>query len=348
MRYSLALSALCAAGALAHNIDKRAYVTDWTVVTLTTTITETPAAAATTAAAVTTTAATSAEPAVKVANVAAVADVAAEASTVAPAPAVETSSTVVVPVVESTSTSSTSIEAATTIAPTTEAATTAAPTTEVVATTPVVQVAAANGAWTTAWTSYWTSAWTSAAQPTTLATSTSTSASSTATASTAYQSTVLYNHNVHRSNHSASSLDWDSALESSAYTLAAKCVYEHDTSIDGGGYGQNIGYGVESSAIGEMITNLMYNDEMGYYAELYGEADPDMTNFDLWGHFSQIVWKGTTKVGCATVTCPSLGNVDAAEALPFTVCNYSPPGNYAGEYGTNVGKPLGNAMYVAS
>lgn len=140
----------------------------------------------------------------------------------------------------------------------------------------------------------------------------------------------------------------------------------HST-IDGGGYGQNIGYGVESSAIGEMITNLMYNDEMGYYADLYGEADPDMTYFDNWGHFSQIVWKGTTKVGCATVTCPSLGNVDAAEALPFTVCNYSPAGeyslrlkhdmrltngvklgNYAGEYGTNVGKPLGNAMYVAS
>ncbi|RAK79462.1 CAP domain-containing protein [Aspergillus fijiensis CBS 313.89] len=353
MRYSLALSALCAAGALAHNVDKRAYVTDWTVVTLTTTITEYPAAAATTAAAAaTTTAATSAEPAVQVADVA---DVAAEASTVAPVAAVETSSTVAVPVVESTSISTSTTEAAPTVAATTEAATTeaattAAPTTEVVATTPVVQEAAANGAWTTAWTSYWTSSWTSAAEPTTLATSTSTteSASSTATASTAYQSAVLYNHNIHRSNHSASSLDWDSSLESSAYTLAAKCVYEHDTTIDGGGYGQNIGYGVESSAIGEMITNLMYNDEMGYYADLYGEADPDMTYFDNWGHFSQIVWKGTTKVGCATVTCPSLGNVDAAEALPFTVCNYSPAGNYAGEYGTNVGKPLGNAMYVAS
>ena len=75
-----------------------------------------------------------------------------------------------------------------------------------------------------------------------------------------------------------------------------------------------------------MITNLMYNDEMGYYTDLYGEADPDMTYFDEWGHFSQIVWAATTEVGCATVTCNSLGNVDASEALPFTVCNYSPAG----------------------
>ncbi|TPR02128.1 Nucleoporin complex subunit 54 family protein [Aspergillus niger] len=210
MRYSLALGALCAAGALANNVDKRSYVTDWTIVTLTTTITEYP--------------------------------------------------------------------------------------------TPTVYE----------------------------------------------NSAVLYNHNVHRSNHSASSLEWSSDLESSAYTLAAKCVYEHDTSIDGGGYGQNIGYGVESSEIGVMITNLMYNDEMGYYTDLYGEADPDMTYFDNWGHFSQIVWAATTHVGCATVTCDSLGNVDASEALPFTVCNYSPAGNYEGEYGTNVKRPLGQAVYVAS
>jgi hypothetical protein len=75
-----------------------------------------------------------------------------------------------------------------------------------------------------------------------------------------------------------------------------------------------------------MITNLMYNDEMGFFEALYGEASPDMSNFDAWGHFSQIVWKGTTHVGCATVTCKSLGNVDSSVALPFTVCNYSPAG----------------------
>jgi hypothetical protein len=135
--------------------------------------------------------------------------------------------------------------------------------------------------------------------------------------------------------------------------------------IGGGGYGQNIGYGVSADEIGVMITNLMYNDEFGYYDGLYGQANPDMTYFEKWGHFSQIVWKGSVSVGCSTVVCNSLGNVDSSQPSPFTVCNYYPPGkcrqfypleyggsdmyigNYAGEYGDNVLAPLGHAFYSA-
>ncbi|KAL2835692.1 hypothetical protein BJY01DRAFT_223253 [Aspergillus pseudoustus] len=114
-----------------------------------------------------------------------------------------------------------------------------------------------------------------------------------------------------------------------------------------------------------MISNLMYNDEAPYFENLYGEASPDMSLFEKWGHFSQIVWKGTTQVGCATVVCDSLGNVDSASSVPFTVCNYSPPGklmrtvvfswinltysigNYDGEYADNIDRPLGYASYSA-
>lgn len=101
-----------------------------------------------------------------------------------------------------------------------------------------------------------------------------------------------------------------------------------------------------------------------YYQGLYGEANPDMTNFEKWGHFSQIVWLDTTTVGCATVTCSPLAESGSSMALPFTVCNYYPAGtsslvhdtrsmlmrlgNYGGEYGANVRKPLGKAMVVVS
>lgn len=77
-----------------------------------------------------------------------------------------------------------------------------------------------------------------------------------------------------------------------------------------------------------MITNLMYNDEMGYFEGLYGNPNPDMSNFEKWGHFSQIVWKGTTQVGCATTVCGTLQNIGAGP-IPFTVCNYGPAGNCA-------------------
>lgn len=92
-----------------------------------------------------------------------------------------------------------------------------------------------------------------------------------------------------------------------------------------------------------MITNLMYNNEFAFFEPYYGQASPDMTHFDKWGHFTQIVWKGTKQVGCATVVCDKLGNVDASSATPFTVCNYSPSGMslyvvncLMGSHGTNV------------
>ncbi|KAJ6117898.1 PR-1-like protein [Penicillium sp. IBT 18751x] len=175
-----------------------------------------------------------------------------------------------------------------------------------------------------------------------------TPAAATATTADAYQHDVLFHHNIHRRNHSAPSVNWSTDLETSARALAAKCVYEHDTSIDGGGYGQNIGYGVEASQIGVMLTNLMYNDEMEFFPTPYGEPAPSMTDFAKWGHFSQIIWRGTTHVGCATVVCDGLRNVDFSGSLPFTVCNYFPAGNCAGEYSYSVLTPRGHAVYIAS
>ncbi|PKY08802.1 PR-1-like protein [Aspergillus campestris IBT 28561] len=198
----------------------------------------------------------------------------------------------------------------------------------------------------TTWTSSWSSEWTitgDAPQPTTMSTTTS---ADEAKPTNDYMQHVLYSHNVHRSNHSSNSLEWDSKLESSAEVLAKRCVYKHDPDINGGGYGQNIGYGVKSDKVAVMISNLMYNNEMGFFESLYGQDNPDQSNFHAWGHFTQIVWKGTTHVGCSTVVCPSLGNVDGSD-MPFTVCNYGPAGNFDGEYAANVLRPQGHKMYSA-
>lgn len=91
-----------------------------------------------------------------------------------------------------------------------------------------------------------------------------------------------------------------------------------------------------------MITNGMYNDEAPAYEGLYGQDSPDMSNFEVWGHFSQIVWRNTEQVGCATVQCDSLQNAGGSIRPFFTVCNYAPPGNFGGQY-TNVGTRLGKA-----
>lgn len=97
---------------------------------------------------------------------------------------------------------------------------------------------------------------------------------------------------------------------------------------NGGGYGQNIGYGIGAQDVGMMITNLMYNEEFGYFENEFGVKSPAMSGFEKWGHLTQILWKDTTHVGCVTTNCKSLQNVDnsPSEAIPYTVCNYSPPG----------------------
>ncbi|CAD0113277.1 unnamed protein product [Aureobasidium uvarum] len=158
--------------------------------------------------------------------------------------------------------------------------------------------------------------------------SSSTQKSSAAPAkATTYQQRVLVSHNVHRANHSASNIVWDNALASTAAKIASTCVYAHNTTTDGGGYGQNIAAGLAADNITAVITELFYNGEVGYFKNLYGQAQPDMSNFGSWGHFSQIVWKGTSKVGCATQYCPKgLANVGPYTPPYFTVCNYGPPG----------------------
>lgn len=315
MRSTLLLSAVCAAGVWGTplDIDKRVYETDWSYVTLTETSTAQPQAEATTYAP-------------QQAN-----QVSQETNNVVTADPV--ASTITLPAPAQT----------TTLAPANNNNNNANNNGNDVG--DIV-----NNILPTAWTSSWSTEWTVApTQTPTQAPSTMTSTTSSAgsSATNAYQHAILYNHNIHRSNHSANSLTWSSTLEASAQKLASRCVYEHDTSIDGGGYGQNIGYGVEAENIGQMITNLMYNDEMGFFSNLYGLATPLMELFDSWGHFSQIVWKATTEVGCATVMCDSLGNVDANQALPFTVCNYNPAGNANGGYAENVLQPLGQPIFTA-
>lgn len=206
MRSTLLLAAL-AAGAV-NAFEKRVYVTDWTTVTVTKTVT---------AAAVTHTV-----PAVQQAQVEP------QTSTVAPAvthhaPAVlqaqvEHQTSTVAPALPPVETTRSEQSKKTTASETVNAPAPQQPTQ-----VPEPQVAAES-------TSYFSTMWTSTIEPasSTLATSTS-SASATSTPVNAYQQAVLYNHNIHRSNHSAPSVDWSKNLETSARALAANCVYQHDT-----------------------------------------------------------------------------------------------------------------------
>lgn len=161
-----------------------------------------------------------------------------------------------------------------------------------------------------------------------------------------YKQTMLDQHNVHRANHSAPALTWSNDLAQYAANTANKCVFEHDMTQGGGGYGQNLaswgGSGDIDNAMvntaARAVTEQWYNGEFNSF-QYYGDANPT-SNFGAWGHFTQVVWASTTEVGCATVKCPA-GTVLSLESW-YTVCNYNPPGNFGGRYAENVLKPIGN------
>jgi uncharacterized protein YkwD len=184
------------------------------------------------------------------------------------------------------------------------------------------------------------------------------SGTTTATPANAYAARVVAQHNLHRSNHSAPSVTFDASLAAAASVLAARCTFAHDTSINGGGYGQNLAITGSTSdqenqkdpavLAAAAVTNQWYNQEMSSFLDsYYGQATPSLDNFEAWGHFSQVVWKASTRIGCATQYCPKssdlFGEGGSAYNGWYTVCNYLEPGNFGGRYGDNIGRPLGRA-----
>lgn len=57
------------------------------------------------------------------------------------------------------------------------------------------------------------------------------------------------------------------------------------------------------------------------------------------GHFSQLVWKSTTSVGCGRSACDGRGGVPGW----LVVCEYWPAGNVEGEFGEEVGRAVGGS-----
>jgi hypothetical protein len=78
-----------------------------------------------------------------------------------------------------------------------------------------------------------------------------------------------------------------------------------------------------AGAIAMATTDMWYNGEFDLYSSFYN-SEPDMTNFLKWGHFSQLLWAGSTELGCAVKLCPA-GTIASMDSW-YMVCNYGPAG----------------------
>ncbi|KAG5718583.1 Cell wall protein PRY3 [Termitomyces sp. T112] len=161
-----------------------------------------------------------------------------------------------------------------------------------------------------------------AAPTTTASSSGGTSSGSSATSSSDIDA-YLSAHNTVRAQHGAAPLTWSNDLASKAQTWANKCVFQHSGGSLGP-YGENLAAGTGSS-YGIQAAIKSWTDE----ASQYNPSHP------TYSHFTQVVWKGTTQLGCAVQLCDGMFSASFGKAK-FYVCEYSPAGNIIGEFAQNV------------
>ncbi|TKY54604.1 Pathogenesis-related protein PR-1 [Spatholobus suberectus] len=114
-------------------------------------------------------------------------------------------------------------------------------------------------------------------------------------------------------------LVWDPKLTHYAQWYAnqrrSDCALEHSN----GPYGENIFWGSGTGWKPAQAVSAWVEER-----QWYNYWHNSCANGQMCGHYTQVVWNTTRKVGCASVVC-------SGGQGTFMTCNYDPPGNYYGE-----------------
>jgi hypothetical protein len=145
-------------------------------------------------------------------------------------------------------------------------------------------------------------------------------------ATTSFSQEITDAHNKYRTAVGVPPIVWSDDLAAAAQnwvnTLSANLQFAHDPSAGGQNQGENIWIGTTGAfSLAQMVDS--WGQEQQYFQN---GTFPNVSTTGNWsdvGHYSQIVWRGTTSVGCAGAT-GSDGNYRL-------VCRYSPQGNIVGQ-----------------
>jgi hypothetical protein len=140
------------------------------------------------------------------------------------------------------------------------------------------------------------------------------------------QQAILSTQNGYRSDPAVNTppLQWDGSLaagaQSWADTLASTHQFKHSDPSARQGLGENIAQATAKSRTPAQLADLWGSQEKPYFKPgIYANVTTDPTK--TVGHYTQMIWRTTTKVGCGLA---SDGTND------YLVCRYSPAGNTSG------------------
>lgn len=130
---------------------------------------------------------------------------------------------------------------------------------------------------------------------------------------------MLAAHNQARQAAGVPPLRWSADLAATARRWAERlrgqgCAMRHSGAA---GLGENLAWASGQSLSPAQVV-AMWVGERRHYDAARNACAPGQ----ICGHYTQVVWRATTHVGCAMASCGQ------AEVW---VCNYTPPGNVVGE-----------------
>ncbi|EMD40490.1 hypothetical protein CERSUDRAFT_45120, partial [Gelatoporia subvermispora B] len=126
----------------------------------------------------------------------------------------------------------------------------------------------------------------------------------------------LDGHNALRQQHGAAPLTWSTDLQATAQSYANGCRFAHSNGALGP-VGENLGAGTGTFTAQEAVQQFASDQSS------YNPADPTFL------HFTQMVWKSTTQLGCAAALCNGIFDPSFGTAT-YHVCLYNPVGNIVG------------------
>lgn len=117
-------------------------------------------------------------------------------------------------------------------------------------------------------------------------------------------------------------MQWDESVAATAQAHADRCLFSHSGNP---GLGENI-YGYAAWADAEEDAALLWAQEVTHY----NYSSNSCAAGQQCGHYTQMVWRSSTNLGCGIRQC-NTGSPWGSGEWTVVVCNYSPPGNYIGE-----------------
>lgn len=133
---------------------------------------------------------------------------------------------------------------------------------------------------------------------------------------------MLAMHNEVRAEVKVAPLGWSDQAAQLARDYAARCKFEHNPAR--GAFGENLFAGTGSYSARQVVEG--WADERAHY----DYASNRCASGKMCGHYTQIVWRDTTEVGCFEQQCTD-NSPFGGGAWTLVVCNYAPPGNYVGQ-----------------